>query len=217
MTPLTVSILLATLGAASVVVHTFEIASSSPEYVSVKEGKDMELWCKADSYWEWCKITHVPSGNSCEHAWNKTPYNVQVPVRKHRTLFWQKEIFWVFSALVRFILVRNTKPENETTCSLPGTQLHGLRGPVRVHRRRGRDRLQVRCPRQELAPRGFRPVEVRRVAVLRRLQQVEELRGVQVKVFPGKVVILLMSSKTSVDSTQDFRTHLLVNESENLS
>ena len=76
MTPLTVSILLATLGAASVVVHTFEIASSSPEYVSVKEGKDMELWCKADSYWEWCKITHVPSGNSCEHAWNKDVYNV---------------------------------------------------------------------------------------------------------------------------------------------
>ena len=36
----------------------------------------MDLWCKTDSYWEWCEITHVPSGNSCEHGWNKNIYNV---------------------------------------------------------------------------------------------------------------------------------------------
>ena len=68
--------LLLILGTASVV-HTFDITSSPPEYLTVKEGGDMDLWCKTDSYWEWCKFTHVSSGKSCEHVWNKDIYNVK--------------------------------------------------------------------------------------------------------------------------------------------
>ena len=73
-----VRLLLLILGAtAASVVQTIHITSSSPEYLSVKEGGDMDLWCKTNTYWEWCKITHVPSGSSCEHAWNANVYNVE--------------------------------------------------------------------------------------------------------------------------------------------
>ena len=74
---LMVSVLLA-LAALSSSVNAFEIASSSPGTVNVQEGEDLELWCKADNYWEWCKITHIATDTSCEHVWNKTPYNVKV-------------------------------------------------------------------------------------------------------------------------------------------
>lgn len=47
-------------------VWAFEIKSFEPQSGSamVKEGEDLELLCTTDNYWEWCKITHVPSGKS---------------------------------------------------------------------------------------------------------------------------------------------------------
>lgn len=71
-----ISVFLALVAASSV--SAFEIASSSSSPVKVKEGEDIELWCKSDNYWEWCKITHVATDTSCEHVWNKTPYTVKV-------------------------------------------------------------------------------------------------------------------------------------------
>ena len=61
-------------------VSAFEIKLFSPQSGSaaVKEGEDLELTCTTDNYWEWCKITHVPTGKSCENVWNKSPYNVKV-------------------------------------------------------------------------------------------------------------------------------------------
>jgi len=73
-----ISVFLALTAASSV--NGFEIASSSSSPVKVKEGEDIELWCKSDNYWEWCKITHVATDTSCEHVWNKTPYTVKVGV-----------------------------------------------------------------------------------------------------------------------------------------
>ena len=56
---LMISVFLALVASASV--HSFEISSMSAQSVNVKEGEDVELWCKSDDYWEWCKITHVAS------------------------------------------------------------------------------------------------------------------------------------------------------------
>jgi len=74
----TIAVLLA-LAAAST--NAFEITSMSNSnlepQVKVKEGEPIELWCKSDSYWEWCDITHVDSGNTCEHLWNYDLYNVK--------------------------------------------------------------------------------------------------------------------------------------------
>ena len=66
------------LGAFSVA-KAFEITSSSPEIITVKKGGDMDLWCKTDSYWEWCTISsvNVSSWTNCEHAWNSNVYNVK--------------------------------------------------------------------------------------------------------------------------------------------
>ena len=58
--------------------NAFEITSMSAQSVKVKEGEDVEFWCKSDDYWEWCEITHVASDTSCEHVWNKDLYNVKV-------------------------------------------------------------------------------------------------------------------------------------------
>merc|ERR1712117_354151 len=69
--------------------QAFEITSSSPEIITVKKGGDMDLWCKTDSYWEWCKISRLGYENerglynsdafvACEHAWNSNDYNVKV-------------------------------------------------------------------------------------------------------------------------------------------
>ena len=44
----------------------------------MKEGDDIVLWCKSDSYWEWCDITHVLSNRTCEHVWDRGLYNVTV-------------------------------------------------------------------------------------------------------------------------------------------
>ena len=61
----------------SVIVSTFEIASHEPKTnsefgictastgsncqsgVKYDEGDDIDLWCNADDYWEWCKFTHA--------------------------------------------------------------------------------------------------------------------------------------------------------------
>ena len=74
------------LGAFSVA-KAFEITSSSPDIITVKKGGDMDLWCKTDGYWEWCKIskyTHkcgetfdATCDTACEHAWNSNDYNVK--------------------------------------------------------------------------------------------------------------------------------------------
>ena len=44
----------------------FEIASSSPESVAVRAEGDLELWCNADNWWEWCRFVHEPSGRDCD-------------------------------------------------------------------------------------------------------------------------------------------------------
>ena len=69
------------LGAISVA-EAFEITSSSPEIITVKKGGDMDLWCKTDSYWEWCTISNSNKwseawSEACEHAWNSNDYNVK--------------------------------------------------------------------------------------------------------------------------------------------
>jgi len=64
--------------AATAAVSAFDITSMSSKAVQVKEGDDIVLWCKSDSYWEWCDITHVASGATCEHVWNNGLYNVKV-------------------------------------------------------------------------------------------------------------------------------------------
>ena len=70
------------LGAFSVA-HAFDITSSSPEIITVKKGGDMDLWCKTDSYWEWCNIVRLHDSikkfrdTACEHAWNTNDYNVK--------------------------------------------------------------------------------------------------------------------------------------------
>ena len=49
-------------------VKGFEIASSSPESGAVvaEAGSDLELWCNADYWWEWCNFVHEPSGRYCD-------------------------------------------------------------------------------------------------------------------------------------------------------
>ena len=46
----------------------FEIASSTPESgaVAAEAGGDLELWCNADGWWEWCKFVHESSGKNCD-------------------------------------------------------------------------------------------------------------------------------------------------------
>ena len=63
--------------AATAAVCAFKIKTISFPFVG-KEGKDIELWCKSDSYWEWCDITHVLSNRTCEHVWDRGLYNVTV-------------------------------------------------------------------------------------------------------------------------------------------
>ena len=58
---LMISVFLALVASSSVHSYSFEISSMSAQSVNVKEGEDVELWCKSDDYWEWCKITHVAS------------------------------------------------------------------------------------------------------------------------------------------------------------
>jgi len=77
MTYLTMSIVIVFVLASAI--NALEIIDSEPKSksVTVKEGDSLSIWCKSDDYWEWCKITHVGSAKSCEHVWNKTPYNVK--------------------------------------------------------------------------------------------------------------------------------------------
>ena len=47
----------------------FEIASSTPEsgaVAAVEAGGDLDLWCNADGWWEWCKFVHESSGKNCD-------------------------------------------------------------------------------------------------------------------------------------------------------
>ena len=37
--------------------------------VILDKGDDIDLWCKTDNYWEWCKISHAGTNRSCEHVW----------------------------------------------------------------------------------------------------------------------------------------------------
>ena len=53
--------------------NAFEIYTTSPQSITVSEGGDIDLWCLADDYWEWCDIIHIESGKTCEHVWNKVP------------------------------------------------------------------------------------------------------------------------------------------------
>ena len=60
-------------------VRAFEIASSSsPEsgaaVTAVEAGGDLELWCNADGWWEWCKFVHEPSGKNCDLKWRRKQY-----------------------------------------------------------------------------------------------------------------------------------------------
>ena len=58
---------LALLLAAPMTTEGFEIASSSsPESVAVRAEGDLELWCNADGWWEWCRFVHEPSGRDCD-------------------------------------------------------------------------------------------------------------------------------------------------------
>ena len=62
-----VSVLLA-LATTPLFAKAFEIASTSPESgaVTAEAGGDLELWCNADNWWEWCKFVHEPSGRDCD-------------------------------------------------------------------------------------------------------------------------------------------------------
>ena len=54
------------LHAGLVIVGAFEITSHEPRTnsnsgVKHDEGDDVDLWCTADDWWEWCKFTLVHS------------------------------------------------------------------------------------------------------------------------------------------------------------
>ena len=57
---------------ATAAVSAFDIVDYSSDSIMVKEGEDIELWCKSDSWWEWCDITHVPSNRTCEHVFDES-------------------------------------------------------------------------------------------------------------------------------------------------
>ena len=64
------------LHAGVISVSAFEITSHEPRTnsnsgIEYDEGDDVELWCNADNYWEWCKISHVESNKSCDFDWKK--------------------------------------------------------------------------------------------------------------------------------------------------
>ena len=64
------------LHAGLVIVSAFEITSHEPRTnsnsgVKYDEGDDVDLWCTADDWWEWCKFTLVHSDKSCELDWKK--------------------------------------------------------------------------------------------------------------------------------------------------
>ena len=61
------ALLLAPMTLRHMAAEGFEIASSaSPESVAVREEGDLELWCNADNWWEWCRFVHEPSGRDCD-------------------------------------------------------------------------------------------------------------------------------------------------------
>ena len=64
--------------AATAAVSAFDIIDSMSSPKVVTEGEYVDLWCKSDSYWEWCDITHVSSNHTCEHVWDRGLYNVKV-------------------------------------------------------------------------------------------------------------------------------------------
>ena len=78
MARLMIYVVVLALALAASSVNAFEITSMSAQTVKIKEGEDVEFWCKSDEYWEWCEITHVATDTSCEHVWNEDLYNVKV-------------------------------------------------------------------------------------------------------------------------------------------
>jgi len=61
---------------AGVIVSTFEITSHDPRTkpdsgLQFDEGDNLDLWCNANNWWEWCKFSHVQSNKSCELDWKK--------------------------------------------------------------------------------------------------------------------------------------------------
>ena len=58
------------IAAAASSANAFEIYTTSPQSITVSEGGDIDLWCQADDYFEWCDIIHLDSGNTCEYTWN---------------------------------------------------------------------------------------------------------------------------------------------------
>ena len=71
---------LSILALAAVPLRAFEISSTVPQSgtVTIQEGQNLELWCNADDWWEWCTFTHVPTGKVCDLQWKREPYNVTV-------------------------------------------------------------------------------------------------------------------------------------------
>ena len=59
------------------IVRAFQITSQEPRTNSkapgpkYDEGDNVELWCNADDWWEWCKFTHVQTDKKCELDWKK--------------------------------------------------------------------------------------------------------------------------------------------------
>jgi len=69
---------LSILALASVPLCAFDITSTDPESgtVAIKEGQNLDLWCNADDWWEWCTFTNVATGKICDLQWKRVPYNV---------------------------------------------------------------------------------------------------------------------------------------------
>ena len=65
-------VVLALLGLSSV--SAFDFLEVKPKQVTVKEGGQLELFCKVNDWWEWCTFKH--NGNVCDFMWDQNTYNV---------------------------------------------------------------------------------------------------------------------------------------------
>ena len=60
--------------ALAVVSQAFDLLEVKPEKATVKEGSSVTLFCAVDTYWEWCKFSHV--AKVCDYQWTRAAWNV---------------------------------------------------------------------------------------------------------------------------------------------